>query len=182
MLSKFLLDETIKHWKARPRSYSFLDLNIFECQTLNSNPKQFYHVSACLVLSWPPVSLPAELLRYLFFLFLSAENAIQAEDWKSAVWSGERRPATVASHHIMGSALNWGFYCRRLLPKSRLLRDAGINNPKGLRDKEANKTHFLFSKVRSKLRFRLSGLLSRRLSDAKTKIIFEIHYWILKGQ
>ena len=128
-----------KHRKVRPRTYSFLDLLLFECQTFNSNPKRFYIVSACLVHSWPPVSLPAELLRYLFFLFLSAENAIQAEDWKSAVWSGERRPATVASHHIMGSALNWGFYCRRLLPKSRLLRDAGINKPKGLRDWGTNK-------------------------------------------
>ena len=136
MLSKLLLDETIKDWKARPHSYSFfLDPLLFECQTFNSNPKRFYIVSACLVHSWPPVSLPAELLRYLFSLFLSAENAIQAEDWKSAVWVR----ATVASHHIMGSALNWGFYCRRLLPKSRLLRDAGINKPKGLRDWGTNK-------------------------------------------
>ena len=26
---------------------------------------------------------------------------------------------TVTSHHIMGSALNWGFYCQHLLPNSR---------------------------------------------------------------
>ena len=29
---------------------------------------------------------------------------------------------TVTSHHIMGSALNWGFYCRHLLPNSRTHR------------------------------------------------------------
>ena len=49
---------------------------------------------SCLVLSWPPLSLPADLL----VIFLSAENSIEAEDWKSACVSG---------YHIMGSVLNW---------------------------------------------------------------------------
>ena len=72
------------------------------------------------------LSLPADLL----VIFLFAENSIEAEDWKSsdgAVSGAARNCAlfssvslvTVTSHHIMGSALNWGFYCRHLLPNSR---------------------------------------------------------------